>query len=189
MKEAVAIKRINFLEQGHGILSYRMMVYALIAWLLFLCFLVGIQFLRTVLLDKAILHAKEAAVILEREKDNQMKQVQSVTKQSFGISAKLGFSDIILHRPRWSVVLSEMTRSLPPQVWLNSVDVKELKEGDYEIELGGKAKTQRVLTNFIMRLESTGAFRRTTLENSKAAEGESTLIEYTISTQPVAPGR
>ena len=61
------------------------------------------------------------------------------------------------------------------------------EEGSYKLEIFGKAKTQRALTAFIMRVESGGMFSGTSLISSKAINKDG-LLNYEIVTYPTTFG-
>jgi len=183
MKEA-PIKRMNFLQQSRSAITYATLLKVLVIWCVFLAFLFGVQVLRELNIKREMRNAKEAANALNMEKDGHLERIQRVSRLRVGLSAKEGLSAILQNRPRWSKVLKNLTDSLPSKVWLDSVSVVDSKTGDYEIEMFGKAKSQRALTNFIMRVESSGSFSGTSLVTSRLSGDKKGLLEYEISTRP-----
>lgn len=187
--EDITIRRINFLDQGVSVITYRSMIIAFIVWCVFLGLLYGVQFLRIYNVKGDIENSKQALIELESEKDVQIQNIRSSSNRNIGFSAKKDLSSILENRPLWSGVIDSITKSLTPQIWLSSVSVLGGKDGGYDIELRGKAKNQRSLTSFLMALESSGKFTGSSLLRSKASDGETKQIEYEIVTHPVTLGR
>lgn len=187
MKEE-EIKRMNFLDRGHGAITYKTMIMVFAAWCVFLVLLYGVQILREVSLKKKISAAKDYVVQLDNEKDQHLLQIQKASRKNVGLTVQQGLSDIIRNRPRWSKIVSVLTKSLPPQVWLDAVSVDKDEEGIYKMKIVGKAKSQRALTSFIMGVESSGIFSGTALVSSKMASGEKDLLDYEIITHPLVFG-
>jgi len=163
------------------------MVLALGVWCAFLTFIYGIQFSRQLYVKYELKSIKEKSLQLENQKQVHLEKIQKISKRRIGISAKEGVSTILQNRPKWSSVLGNLTRSLPRQVWLDSIVVVKDEEGSYKLEIFGKAKTQRALTAFIMRVESGGMFSGTSLISSKAINKDG-LLNYEIVTYPTTFG-
>lgn len=182
-----AIRRMNFMEAKPGAFTYRMMTIILISWVCFLMFLFVIQVVRELALKHDISKMNEAVVQLDKEKDVHLNQIQRAGQRRFGVAAKEGLTNILQNRPRWSVVLGNLTKNLPAHVWLESVVVKR-SEDAYKMEIFGRAKSQAAITNFIIKLESSGMFSDTALQSSRKSDSEDGFLEYDITTKPVVVG-
>jgi Tfp pilus assembly protein PilN len=176
---------MNFLKQGSSGLTYKSLVYGLAGWVVLLGVIYGIQFLRYWLLRDEMTQAKHQVTNLNEEKEKQVEMIKLMSNRRIGVSAQENLTVIIANRPRWSRVLQEIARALPSDVWLDSIKVKGGGDEWYTILIRGEAKSQRVLTDFILRLESSGLFAKTALDNTKLASKASGSVSYELSTQPV----
>ncbi|MFH1830839.1 MAG: PilN domain-containing protein [Pseudomonadota bacterium] len=183
MKEA-SLHRMNFLKRGGSGFTYRSLIYAIAAWCIFLIALYSIQVLRYLDVRDDIKDAKTQVVKLNEEKEHQIDLVTVLSRKRIGASGKGDVASIIAHRPRWSNILRGLTRVLPSDVWLDSVNISGGGDEWYVLTIKGKSKSQRSLTNFILKLESSGIFMKTALDNTKKAS-DSEIIDYELSTQPV----
>ncbi|MBT3182313.1 MAG: hypothetical protein HN337_07400 [Deltaproteobacteria bacterium] len=186
-RELASTQRMNFLQHSRGAITYRTMLLALALWCAFLLFIYGIQYSRQLYINHELKTIKERSTQLEGQKQQHLDKIQKISKRRIGISAKEGVSTIIQNRPRWSKVLGNLTKSLPRQVWLDSIVVVKDEDGIDKLEIFGKAKTQRALTTFIMRVESGGMFNGTSLISSKSIDKDG-LLNYEIVTYPTSFG-
>lgn len=177
--------RMNFLRQGRAAFTYRTMGKVLIAWGLLLAVAYGAGILWEIQAKRSVVQAKAALEQLNTEKDAQIQSLEAFGRERVGASAREDLAAILSHRPEWSQVLRQLARSMPAQVWLSSLKVLQEKGANDQLEITGYAKSQRELTNFMMRLESGGYFRRTQLGGTKSAEGMERTFEYDIVTTPV----
>ena len=188
MKELES-SRMNFLQQRHGALTYRTMIIGMAAWCGILAALYGLQNLRAWDARKELAGVKQQVEQLNAEKDAQIKLLETAGKQRLGGAAKEDLKAILSSRPHWSRILRQLTRNMPPQVWLGSVKSSQLKGEEYQLEVAGYAKSQRALTNFIMGLESNGYFRKTELVGTKKGgaevSGKDEAFSFDIVTTPI----
>ena len=184
LKEA-SLHRMNFLKHGGGRFTYRSFVYGLAAWCVFLAMLYGIQFLRYLDVKGDIKDTKMQVAKFNEEKDRQIDLVKELGRTRVGTNATGDIASIIGNRPRWSKILRGFTHALPPDVWFDIMGVTGGDEEWYVLEMKGRAKSQRSLTNFIMKLESSGLFMKTALDNTKQAGDGTGNIIYELRTQPV----
>lgn len=177
--------RMNFLRQGRNAFTYRSMIFAMAGWCVFLAALYGVGLLRESAANRELVEVKRQIDKFNAEKDAQLKLMESLGSNRIGFVAREDLAAILSTRPAWSRVLRQLTKSLPSQVWLQSVKVMPAKGEDVRIDITGKAKSQRQLTNFIMTLESTGLFRRTELAGTKKLMEKDAALEFDIVTTPV----
>ena len=176
---------MNFLKRGASGLTYRSMIYGFVAWCVFLGILFGIQIGRSYSMSRKVDITKQRIVSLDAEKERQIELVKVVSKKRLGVSARHDLVSILANRPRWERMLREIKRALPAGVWLDSLNVKQ--EGDwYKVEMTGNAKSQRMLTSFILQLEESGYFSKTALDNTRLSKDQSATFEFEMSTEPVA---
>ena len=177
--------RINFLNQGARGFTYRGMIYGIVAWTMFLALLFGLQMLRTLSLEKEIDVGKQRLTFLNAEKEREIALVRAVGRKKAGVSAKQDLLSIIASRPRWAGMLRALSLSLPPDVWLDSVNVEPVGEW-YSVKVAGKAKTQKDLTSFILKLEESGFFSKTALNKTGALDAEADAFDFYVTTEPVS---
>jgi Tfp pilus assembly protein PilN len=176
---------MNFLKQGRRGFTYREMIYGIGGWCVFLAVLYGVQTARLYMLERKFDMTKQRLVSLDAEKERQIELIKLVSKKRAGISARHDLASILANRPRWLGMLRAITRSLPSDVWLDFLDVR-LDKDWYRVEIKGKAKSQRELTEFVLQLEETGYFNKTTLENTQLSEVQAGTFDFEIFTEPVA---
>jgi len=177
--------RMNFLRQGRGGFTYRTMLISLACWCVLLAVIYVIGVMRVSSAEDELAGVKARIDSLNSQKDAQLKLMASVGSSRVGAATKNDLAAIIMARPHWSRVLRELTRSLPPQVWLQSIKVLQEKDEEARLEIAGKAKSQRQLTNFIMSLESTDLFNKTALLGTKKGSDKEAEFEYDIITTPI----
>lgn len=185
-----AVKRVNFLERGKNVVTYETMLKVFVGWCAFLMILYGLQFVRQAYLKHEIKMAGEDMVRMEEYRDYHLKQMQKVSLKRFDTSAKAGLSEIVRARPHWSRALVVLAGALPAQVWLDLISVDKPKDPNsaYQMGIHGKAKSQRELTNFLMRLESGKAFGGSALVSSELIGGKTKIYEFEITTNPLTVG-
>lgn len=177
--------RMNFIGRRWGVVTYRIMVFAMLGWLVLLSAIYGFILLREASLRGDVNLAKKELAMLNDEKDGQIKRVETLGRGRMSAMAKGDLKGVLLARPRWSDVLKSLARSLPPQVWLEAVGVTTEKDGVRRLNVTGRAKSQRALTSFIMQLESGGQFKRTELVRAGQTGDAERALEYKINTIPV----
>jgi len=139
---------------------------------------------REPLQDSESLSAIKIKFWLRAEKEENLSRIQKVSRRNIGISAKEDLSSMVQNRPRWSAVLNALTRSLPPKVWLDSVNVVKDADGNNMLRINGHAKTQSSLRSMILQLESHEMFTGTSLISSNLSPDGSGNIRYEIDTYP-----
>ncbi len=177
--------RMNFLRQGRAGFTYRTMFFITFGWILILVAAYGAQFLYGMGIEKEIAEARVKLDALTAEKDAQIKALEAIGRDSVGSTAKEDLAAVLMTRPNWSRVLRQLTRSLPPNLWLQSIRVVSRQEGDARLDISGKAKAHRQITNYIMTLESSGLFRKTELLQTKKPSENEPELEFDIVTIPI----
>lgn len=182
---STGIVRVNFLKMGGSAFSYKVMLYCIAGWAVFLGVLHASQYGRIYLIQRGSAKEKARIVELNKQKDKQLEMIQALNLQKLGATVKQDLVGILARRPRWSEALDYLTKNMPSQVWLSGVTIKPDIKGDYLISINGRAKSNRALTNFVMQLESSGMFSKTALIGTKASDFEKDAIEYDINTVPM----
>lgn len=182
------IYRMNFLDHGKKGMTYLTMLKVFVAWFVVLGVFYSFSLFRVNYIQNNILEAKANTEALNAQKEGSLKQIQQASRKRFGTSAKQGYSSLIQTRPMWSKVISEITGSLPPQVWLDSIHVIKEEQGSERLEIRGRAKSQRALTHFIMKIESSPTFSGTAIVHTKLSEKKKGELEYEMVTIPQTAG-
>jgi Tfp pilus assembly protein PilN len=181
----VPINRMNFLRRGEGGLTYKGAIYIFIVWVAFLGIIYGFQFFSYLSAKADVKKTKAKITELVKEKDEQVELVKKISTRKKGMTSQEDLESILTDRPRWSRIIKGMARALPPDVWLDTVKVTGGGEEWYTLVVTGKSKTQRTLTNFILKLESSGLFNKTALGKTKFSSKDGGVIDYDLTTQPV----
>ncbi len=183
MKEA-PLARMNFLKHvGRGF-TYRSMLYIVAGVFVLLIGIYGVQLIRAYEIGRGVDAANREILRLNAEKEQQIDLIRSIGSKRVNVESKQNITSIIALRPRWSKILRGLVRSLPADVWLDGVTLAGGGDEPYSLRINGKAKSQRVLTTFILQLDSSGLFRKTSLENTKQSEDKTATVDFEMSTQP-----
>jgi Tfp pilus assembly protein PilN len=182
MKDA-HLHRMNFLKRARFGFTFRDMVYTIAAWYLLLMMFYGIEALRIYGLERRIDTAKATLVQLTSEKDRQAEIAKTSIKSKGGVT-KENLGALLMRRPRWSKVLKGIVQIMPADVWLDEGKVTGGDDQWYTIEVSGKARSQQSLSDFIMRLETSGDFLGTSLENTGQPGVGEKAFTFDLKTQP-----
>jgi Tfp pilus assembly protein PilN len=177
---------MNFLaRKAKAALTYKTMIFIFGALLVFIAVLYGVQMIRELGIKRNIRLTKKEIGQLNERKDQQLKLVERFSRNRVGVTDRERLAVILQSGPRWSRVLNELASRLPGHVWLEWIRVAEDSEDEIMLVVQGKTRSQRALTKFILRLESNGKFRRTTLLGTKQAEGGEGEFRYEVKTYPM----
>lgn len=186
-KKDVSVVRMNFLRHRAAGFTYRHMMFIIVGWCLFLGLIGSTQILRQVYIGMNIKGANKELVEMNKLKEEQLTKIRSLSQKDVGKSVKENLTTMLESSPQWSKMLRYMTRKLPAQVWLDSLKIVEEKEkeGGYILNVEGKTKSQRALTNFILTIEKDGVFKNTEIISTKLEAGSADLLVYTLKSNPV----
>jgi len=179
------LKRMNFLKKGRWAFTYLTMVKILVVWCLFLLLLYGFQSLSQRRIVNKISESKEIVSKLNTEREQLIKEMEKYNVKRMGIKGKSSLTMIIIGRPHWSAVLDGLVKNLSSKIWLNSLEASANPDDVYEVKVLGSAKSQRAITNFIMKIDSSKRFTGTTLRGSELVGN---VFKYEIATYPVVIG-
>lgn len=151
--------RMNFLAREKVEFTYRRIGKLLLIWAIFLSFIGVVQVLRYVYAEYHLTQKREYVEQLTREKDRRMALAQMAGVQKNRQLMQEDLYMIFRRPPEWSSVLGQLSRCVPRQLQLTSVMTKP-GEGEYMImEIKGVGTSVRAITEFIMKLEETKAFK------------------------------
>lgn len=182
---ALEASRMNFLVLGRAAFNYKTMVQIFLLLCLLLAAVYGVSLLGMLQVSRAVVKAKAQLELLNTEKEKGSKALATIGKQPAEESSALDLASILGSRPIWSPVLRRLTLQLPPKVWLTTLQATKTTGSDGRVVITGFTKSQRELTNFMMKLEAEGYFRRTELSGMKKIEGEERASLYEMTTIPV----
>ena len=182
----MVLRRMNFLaRRGKAAFTYKTMIFILGALCVFIAALYGMQMIRELGIKRSIRLTKKEIVKLNERKDEQLKLVEEFSRKRVGVTDRERLAVILQSAPRWSRVLSGLAARLPGHVWLEGIRVAEDSEDKIMLVVRGKTRSQRALTNFMLRLESSGKFKSTMLLGTKRADGGEGEIRYEVKTYPM----
>ncbi|HPW45617.1 MAG TPA: hypothetical protein PKU96_04520 [bacterium] len=87
MADIDTLHRMNFLAQSRKGFTYKTMLIALGGWCVFLLLMHGLQFARYYYLGRSLASAKEKAMLIEAEKEENLSRIQNhcrLLKSNFG---------------------------------------------------------------------------------------------------------
>lgn len=161
-------KKINFIEKGSFVLTYKKMIAALVVWVVFctgICLLaVGYNWY----LGRSVVKNNKALLELNAVKDRTMALLEATKTAPENPNIKELF-DIYSNFPLWSKVMSSLSRSMPPQLWLTSVKTEYLPNDTMlrKLEISGMARTTASVASFIEQLNSKPQFVNMSLNKSE----------------------
>lgn len=162
------------------------MLTALAAWCALLAVVYVFFYIREVKFRRGIDVAKEQVKMLNDQKDQQLKLVEQAGRERIGVIAKDDLTAVLNARPRWSGVLDAITKGLPTHVWLESVVVVPGdKDNPDSVSIKGKTKSQKSLTDFIIKIESGGRFVRSEVVRAKLADATNNIMDFEMTTTPI----
>lgn len=179
------LNRMNFLAQKRKGFTYRGMLFVLAGWIAFLFFVFCLFLVREAFLKKRVDIIKGSVANFEKQKDQLIKTIETINPGVKNAAAEDNLAAVFTSKILWSDVLRGLVKNLPPQVWLDSVETSDAEGAGLSLKIRGKSKSQRGLTSFVMKLESSGLFNHTHLVELKRAEDAENVLSYEIDTNPV----
>lgn len=186
--QTAELHRMNFLDHGRKGMTYASMLKVMAAWFIVLAVFYSFSVYRVYSIQNDILEVKAGTEALNVQKEGSLKQIQQISRKRVGASSKQGYSSLVQNRPVWSKVVGAITGSLPPQVWLDSIHVVKDEQGGERLEIKGRAKSQRALTNFIMKIDASPIFSGTALVHTNLSEKSKGELSYEMTTIPQTSG-
>jgi len=155
--------RMNFLRNEGVGFTYKRIVILFVAWLLFLSFIGGLQQLRLVYANYALKSDKMAMKRLDKEKEKRIAIAQMAGVAKDDRLKQKDLYMLFMNPSKWSGVLTAISRSAPRQLRLTDLNTSGTQQGQSSMKIKGLATSVRVVTDFIMRLESSEYFKRVEL--------------------------
>ena len=175
------IQRVNFVERGPYTLTYRDML--LFAGLLCAaCIAVhGIFIFRHMLVKNKTARLTRQVQELSIYKEKALAALQIAQTRSTGFIAPL--ASLFVKMPVWSQALSDISKSMPTQIWFKNIRSSSIGEQSdtRKLEISGGSTSHAAVAQFIKSLEDSKLFKSTMLVNSqKEKTGYSFLINTEV---------
>ncbi len=175
------MSRINFVEKGAFVLTYKKMIAAGVIWFAF-CLLLFFMFSGySWYLGRSLDRNKSFLKQLNAQKDRALALVEATKVQTVAPDMK-GLADVFDHFPVWSEVMSILSDSLPAQVWLTSVQTQFYSENSMarKIEIGGRGRNTGSIARFVKQLNNKPLFYNAVLNKSTRVEEDSRNPGYSF---------
>jgi Tfp pilus assembly protein PilN len=179
---------MNFLRhQGAG-LTYKRIVTLLVVWLLFLSFIGGIQQVRLIYAKYALKRDKLSMMSLDKEKEKRIAIAQMAGVAKDDRMKQKDLYMLFMTPPKWSGVLTAISRSAPRQLRLTELTSSGAQPDQANMKIKGTATSVRVVTDFIMRLESSEYFKRVELVKTEWNATQRSF-EFEVAANVIPTGR
>ncbi|MBI5643921.1 MAG: PilN domain-containing protein [Deltaproteobacteria bacterium] len=132
---------------------------------------------QAVLGEKDALAAKSSEYALLTRKLTELKTTETELKKRLGVTADLNDKRI-----SWSLILKKLSHDIPDGVWLRALSTSDVQDSaGKKLRFLGSAKSNRVLADFVFKLENSGYFQDSTLSYSQKREsGGSSVYDFEI---------
>lgn len=113
------------------------------------------------------------------------KMVKELRAEVSALSVKVGAARAIAEHPDWSILLGLIAGARGEDVVLETVDLSAApvgaksapgKPAAFVLRLAGAARTHQAVTQFTLRMESTGLFEKVSLGDTRAVDREGTAL-------------
>jgi len=175
------MSRINFVEKGAFVLTYKKMIAAGVAWLV-ICFFIFLIFSGySWYLGRSLEQNKSFLKQLNAQKDRALALVEASNVQKVAPDMK-GLAEVFDHFPIWSEVMRILSDSLPAQVWLTSVQTQFYSENSTarKVEIGGMGRNTSSVARFVKQLNDKPLFYNVVLNKSSRLEEDNQNPGYSF---------
>ena len=180
--------RMNFLRhQGAGF-TYKRIVTLLVMWIFFLAAIGGLQQLRLFYANYALKRDKVAMKQLDKEKEKRIAIAQMAGVAKDDRMKQKDLYMLFMNPSKWSSVLMSISRSAPRHLRLTELTTSGAQQGQSRMRIKGLASSTRVVTDFIMRLESSEYFKRVELVKTEWSP-EDRGFEFEVLANVIPTGR
>lgn len=174
--------RVNFLEKGKYVLTYKNMVRSAALLVVGCLSIAVVEYSYSWWLGRAIVAKKAVIEQLNIKKEKTMKMVEA--SKSMPVNPDIrGLADIYSHFPYWSEVLRIVAKNMPPQSWLSSIVTEYYSNSSLlrRIAIGGQARSTSSVTRLVETLNESPMFSNVILNKStKSEKEEQKLYSFTI---------
>lgn len=160
-------ERVNFLEKGAFVLTYKKMMLIVGAWIVFCLVIFAIQSIYGLWVSEKLKNSKNILVQLNAKKEQTMALIEATKSPQIAPDAK-ELSEIYLGFPVWSEVVAAVSRHMPPEAWLSSISSAYFSERSMnrKIEINGTAKNTASIARFTEELNKDPMFLNIILNKS-----------------------
>lgn len=180
--------RMNFLRHEGAGFTYKRIVTLLVLWIFCLAAIGGLQQLRLFYANYALKRDQAAMKQLDKEKEKRIAIAQMAGVAKDDRMQQKDLYVLFMNPSKWSGVLNAISRSAPRQMRLTELATSGAEQGHTSIRIKGMATSARVVTAFIMRLETSEFFKRVELvktEWNQAKRG----FEFEVTANVIPAGR
>lgn len=165
------VERINFMERGKFVLTYKSMVQLAVLWFagcIVIFMLIGMY---SWYVGKSVDKYKFKLRELNIQKNKTMALLEASKTVPSGTNVKR-LSEIYAHYPVWSDVMGYLSRNMPPQTWLNSVTTEYLGENTIfrKIQITGEGQNTASIARFVSQLNKHPLLNNMVLSRSSRKE-------------------
>lgn len=167
------VSRINFLEKGKYILTYKKMMILVVGWIVICFSLFIIEKGYSWWVEKKLEKEKQVMQQLNARKDKTMALLQAQEKRPVETEVKK-LSEVYEHFPVWSEILDSLALRIPSQVWLKSLTSSYVSGSNMfrKLEIGGMGQNAALIASFVKSLNDTEVFKNVIMNKTKREEGE-----------------
>ena len=164
--------RMNFLRHEGAGFTYKRIVTMLVLWIFLLAAIGGLQHLRLFYASYALKRDKAGMTNLNKEKERRIAIAQMAGVAKDDRMQQKDLYMLFMNPSKWSGVLTAVSRSAPRQLRLTELVSSGAPEGMSSMKIKGLSTSVRVVTDFIMRLESSEFFKRVELVKTEWNPGQ-----------------
>jgi Tfp pilus assembly protein PilN len=176
------VRRINFIEKGAFALTYKNMIFFVMAALACCVFVHFFFMLRCTLLKSKAANLQRQVQQLAIQKDKALAAMQIAQSNVSDYAAPL--AELFVKMPVWSAALSDLAKSMPRQLWLETIrsTTGGGEAGDIrKLEIVGKGVSHAAVAGFVSSLDGLERFKNTVMVNSqRGADGYTFLINTEV---------
>lgn len=174
-------KKVNFLDKGAYALTYKRLVALVVTWFV-LC--LGVFVLErgySWYLGNSYQARQQALKLLNTRKEKTMALVEA-SSAGAGQPDVRELSQIFSNFPLWSVVLGNLSGSMPGQVWLTAMTTGYLAENSMmrKIEINGLGRNTSTIASFVQQLNNKPDFSNIVLSKSEKVKEDNRSSGYSF---------
>lgn len=174
-------QRVNFLEKGAFVLTYKKMLMVVVVWIIFCFSIFLLEGGYSWWLGKRVGRQQVILNQLNARKERTMALVEASGAGKMSPYVK-ELSEIYSNFPLWSKVMNSLSKSMPSQVWLTSISSEYLSGESMtrKIEIGGMAKNTSSIARFLEQLNDDPLFGNAILNKSDRVKDDDRNSGYSF---------
>ncbi len=175
------IEQVNFIERELFTLSYRKMALGAGSIMGAMLVLFGLTAAQVYWANRKITALTQEVNELKARRDKVMTEVEA--KAGAHLPTAQSILDLLEKTPRWSLVLKEVARKMPPRLWMVSLKSyqRDNASGGRGLILSGEAENPKDISLFLEEIAGSRYFEKPVLSDSKQEKrGNTRVYVYTI---------